>query len=57
MEQKPRHATLTAFPFVFMKTRQNPLTMVVLKLSREFQPNKQKKQDVKAVTHIITTRL
>jgi hypothetical protein len=40
-----------------MKTRQNPLTMVVLEPSSEFQPNKQKEQDVKAVTHIITTEL
>ena len=57
MEQKPRHATLTAFPFGFTKTRQNPLMMVVLQPSGEFKPNKQKKQDVKAVTRIITTGL
>jgi len=55
VEQKPRHATLTALPFGLTKTRQNPLTMVVLEPSREFKPNKQKKQDVKAVTRIITS--
>jgi hypothetical protein len=30
VEQKPGHATLTALPFGFTKTRQNPLMMVVL---------------------------
>jgi hypothetical protein len=55
VEQKPTHATLTAFPFGFTKTCQNSLTMVVLEPSSEFKPNKQKKQDVKAVTRIITT--
>jgi hypothetical protein len=57
VEQKPGHATLTTFPFGFTKTRQNPLMMMVLEPSGEFKPNKQKKQDVKAVTRIITTRL
>jgi hypothetical protein len=57
VEQKPGHATLTAFSFGFTKTRQNPLMMVVLEPSGEFKPSKQKKQDVKAVTRIITTRL
>jgi len=56
-EQKPAHVTLTAFPFGSTKTRQNPLMMVVLEPSSEFKPNKQKKQDVKVVTRIITTGL
>jgi hypothetical protein len=43
MEQKPGHTTVTAFPFEFTKTRQNPLMMMVLEPSSEIQPNKQTK--------------
>jgi len=57
MEQKPGHVTVTAFPFGFTKPRQNPLMVVVLEPHSEFQPNKQKKQDVKRATRIITTGL